>query len=111
MLVDEVCEHLRALLRAAVLNKTRALYILHDEPRCSIGESARVIEPRDKRMPELGQCLDLAAEAFAACRREPRVGKELDRDQIAGVFALRQPDHAHPAFAQYTGEPVRSEFP
>ena len=62
-------------------------------------------------MSEFSECLDLTGKALPAGWREPRVRQEFDRHQIAGVRALSEPDHAHPALAEYFLQPVRAEFP
>src|ERR1700728_2892297 len=84
-------------LPAAVVRETDASDILHDEPRRSVGQRARVIEARNIRMLKLGESLDFWGKALAACGGKPGVRQKLDGHQITSVSAFAEPHHAHSA--------------
>src|SRR5437868_4586404 len=76
------------LMATAILGEWETLDILHDEPRSSIGQGVRIVEPGNRRMIELGQSPLLTRETFAAHGRHPGVTQEFDRNQASNVLPL-----------------------
>src|ERR1035438_5762380 len=93
----------------AVLGQREAIDIFHDEPRGSVGEGIRVVEPRDGWMIQLRERALLAEEAFAPGGREPGVTQDLDGDQTAEIVALGEVHHAHAALAEHAPDVIRAE--
>jgi hypothetical protein len=63
----------------------------------------------NQRMLKPGQRLLLAGEALPPVRREQPVAQELDRHQAADIIASGQIDAAHPALAEESNDPVRTQ--
>src|SRR5215475_2883878 len=94
----------------AVLDEWNAFDVLHHKKWRAVGRAARVIEPRNRRMIQLGERSLFDSEAVAASRREPRIAKNLDGYMQAEVAAFREIDDAHATFTKHSQNSVRAKF-
>src|SRR3977135_2546578 len=95
---------------SAIVGERNAVNVLHHEPRSSVIQCVRVVEPRDQWMIQLRQGTLFAGKAFAACRGKPGVTQDLDRDLSAEVSTFSKINDSHSACAQQLQDLVRAEF-
>ncbi len=107
-------EEAQAVFRAepasgAIFGDRHTVDVLDREPWRTRGKRGGVEQTRDPGVVELGEGPLLALETRAAARRDPGIAQHLDRHPIAQVGAFGEVDDAHPAFADYGEQAIRTD--